>query len=101
MTYGAFINLPIGFEGLLHKSELPESFALTVGQNIEVVLIKHDIELRRMSLGLSQNYRHKVKQQMVLQEAITVGLKSGISQRSMEEVLEAAKLKVNISFSAQ
>jgi len=39
--------------------------------------------------------------QMVLQEAITAGHKSGISQRSMEEVLEAAKLKVNISFSAQ
>ena len=45
--------------------------------------------------------RESREQQMVLQEAITVGLKSGISQRSMEEVLEAAKLKVNISFSAQ
>ncbi len=41
------------------------------------------------------------EQKTVLQEAITAGLKSSISQRSMEELLAAAKLKVNIAFSAQ
>ena len=41
------------------------------------------------------------EQKTVLQEAITAGLKSGISQRSMEELLAAAKLKVNVAFSAQ
>ncbi len=41
------------------------------------------------------------EQKTVLQEAITAGLKSGISQRSMDELLAAAKLKVNVAFSAQ
>ena len=41
------------------------------------------------------------EQKTVLQEAITAGLKSSISQRSMEEFLAAAKLKVNVAFSAQ
>ena len=41
------------------------------------------------------------EQKTVLQEAITAGLKSSISQRSMDELLAAAKLKVNVAFSAQ
>ena len=41
------------------------------------------------------------EQKTVLQEAITAGLQSGISQRSMDELLAAAKLKVNVAFSAQ
>jgi len=41
------------------------------------------------------------EQKTVLQEAITAGLNSGISQRSMEELLAAAKLKVNVAFSVQ
>lgn len=37
--------------------------------------------------------RESREHQMVLQEAITAGLKSGISQRSLEELLEEAKAK--------
>jgi antitoxin ParD1/3/4 len=43
-------------------------------------LIRRDRELR--------------EQKTVLQEAITTGLKSGISQRSMEDLLEEAKAKL-------
>jgi antitoxin ParD1/3/4 len=43
-------------------------------------LIRRDRELR--------------EQKTVLQEAITAGLKSGISQRSMEDLLEEAKAKL-------
>jgi antitoxin ParD1/3/4 len=38
--------------------------------------------------------RESREQQTILQEAITVGLKSGISQRSMEDLLEEAKVKL-------
>ena len=38
--------------------------------------------------------RESREQQIVLQEAITAGLKSGISQRSMEDLLEEAKAKL-------
>ena len=38
--------------------------------------------------------RESREQQIVLQEAITAGLKSGISQRTMEDFLEDAKTKL-------
>ena len=38
--------------------------------------------------------RESRQQQTILQEAITSGLKSGISQRSMEDILEEAKAKL-------
>ena len=53
--YGIFVDLPFEFDGLLHNSQLPDSFAITLGQKIEVVLIEIDIKLRRITLGLPQN----------------------------------------------
>jgi antitoxin ParD1/3/4 len=38
--------------------------------------------------------RESREQQTILQEAIMAGLKSGISQRSMEDLLEEAKVKL-------
>ena len=38
--------------------------------------------------------RESREQQTILQEAIMEGLKSGISQRSMEDLLEEAKVKL-------
>ncbi len=38
--------------------------------------------------------RESRQQQTILQEAITSGLKSGISQRSMEDLLEETKAKL-------
>ncbi len=38
--------------------------------------------------------RESRERQIVLQEAITAGLKSGISQRTMEDFLEDAKTKL-------
>ena len=38
--------------------------------------------------------RESREQQTILQEAITAGLKSGVSQRSMEDLLEEAKVKL-------
>ncbi len=58
-TYGAFVDLG-GIDGLLHISDIswtrvdnPED-VLTVGQQLEVKVLKIDPETRRISLGLKQ-----------------------------------------------
>lgn len=59
--YGAFVELENGVEGLLHVSELSwtkrithPSKLLSVGQDIDVVILEIDQEHRRISLGLKQ-----------------------------------------------
>lgn len=59
--YGAFVELEKGVEGLLHVSELSwtkrithPSKLLTVGQDLEVVVLEVSPEHRRISLGLKQ-----------------------------------------------
>ena len=58
-SYGAFIDLG-GFDGLLHVSDIawsrvnnPEE-VLTVGQRLQVKVLKTDADSRRISLGLKQ-----------------------------------------------
>ena len=58
-TYGAFVDLG-GVDGLLHVSDIawsrvnnPEE-VLTVGQRLEVKVLKTDADSRRISLGLKQ-----------------------------------------------
>lgn len=58
-SYGAFVDLG-GFDGLLHVSDIawtriskPED-ALSVGQQIEVRILKIDPETKKLSLGLKQ-----------------------------------------------
>jgi small subunit ribosomal protein S1 len=59
MTYGAFVDIG-GIDGLLHVSDLswsristPEE-VLSVGQELQVKILKIDPETRRISLGLKQ-----------------------------------------------
>ncbi|MGD0891895.1 MAG: S1 RNA-binding domain-containing protein [Terracidiphilus sp.] len=59
MPYGAFIDLG-GIDGLLHVSDIahtritkPED-VLTVGQEVQVKILKIDPETRKLSLGLKQ-----------------------------------------------
>lgn len=61
MEYGAFIEVMPGVEGLLHVSEISWSQhirspheLLSVGQEIEVVVLSIDREERKMSLGVKQ-----------------------------------------------
>jgi small subunit ribosomal protein S1 len=59
--YGAFVEIIPGVEGLIHVSEMswsqhlrsPQDF-LTVGQEVEAVVLSLDREERKMSLGLKQ-----------------------------------------------
>ncbi len=50
--YGAFIKLPCGVEGLLHRSELPENWKFESDQIVEVVVKSIDHEQRRVALAL-------------------------------------------------
>ena len=59
MPYGAFIDLG-GIDGLLHVSDIsharvtkPED-VLTVGQQLQVKILKIDPETKKISLGLKQ-----------------------------------------------
>jgi small subunit ribosomal protein S1 len=59
--YGAFINLEDGIEGLVHVSELSwtkknvqPSKILSLGQEVNVMVLEIDREKRRISLGLKQ-----------------------------------------------
>ena len=60
-SFGAFVELEEGIEGLLHVSELswtkrvnhPKE-VLKVDQQVEVMLLDYDLEKRNLSLGLKQ-----------------------------------------------
>ncbi len=59
--FGAFVELAPGVEGLIHISEMAwgkkvrkPSDVVTVGDQVEVVLLSIDTEARRMGLGLKQ-----------------------------------------------
>lgn len=61
MDYGAFVELESGIEGLIHISEMSwsrkiahPSKILSVGQEVEVVVLNVDPGHRRISLGLKQ-----------------------------------------------
>ena len=59
--YGAFVEIQPGVEGLIHVSEMSWSLHLrsaqdflTVGQEVEAVILTIDREERKMSLGIKQ-----------------------------------------------
>jgi small subunit ribosomal protein S1 len=61
MEYGAFVELEPGVEGLIHVSEMSwtkrvrrASDALTVGEEVEAVVLGIDLPNRKISLGLKQ-----------------------------------------------
>ena len=65
MPYGAFIEIETGVEGLIHVSEMSwtkriskPGDILTVGEEVEAVVLEIDRENRKISLGLRQKERN-------------------------------------------
>ena len=65
MPYGAFVEIETGVEGLIHVSEMSwtkriskPSDILSVGEEIEAVVLEIDRENRKISLGLRQKERN-------------------------------------------
>ena len=77
MPYGAFVELEQGVEGLIHVSEMSwtkriskASDVLSVGEEVEAVVLNVDRDSRKISLGLRQKERNPWE---VLAEKYPVG----------------------------
>ncbi len=87
MPYGAFVELEDGVEGLIHVSEMSWTKRVTkageivsVGENIEAVVLDIDKENKKISLGLRQKERNPWE---VLAEKYPVGSKITGKVRNM------------------
>jgi small subunit ribosomal protein S1 len=58
VDYGAFVKLPQGVEGLLHRDRIPTETALSAGDKILVTVEKVDRERKRISLDLANAAAH-------------------------------------------
>lgn len=52
VSFGAFVNLSSGIDGLIHISKIPADFDIKVGDKIEVLVEEIDKENHRLALGL-------------------------------------------------
>jgi small subunit ribosomal protein S1 len=87
--YGAFVELEEGVEGLIHVSEMSwskkvkhPSKILTVGQEVECVVLGIDQEAHRISLGLKQTEQNPWSQ---LAEKYPVGSRINGKVRNLTE----------------
>jgi uncharacterized protein len=51
VDFGAFIDIGVKYDGLLHRSQIPRGIKLSVGDHIDVTINKVEIERHRISLG--------------------------------------------------
>jgi uncharacterized protein len=55
VDFGAFVDIGVKQDGLLHRSQLPQGTQLSVGEVIEVEIQKVEVERGRISLGWRQS----------------------------------------------
>jgi uncharacterized protein len=51
VDFGAFVDIGVKQDGLLHRSQIPHGLELKVGYVIEVEILKIEVERGRVSLG--------------------------------------------------
>jgi uncharacterized protein len=51
VDFGAFVDVGVKRDGLLHRSKLPRGVSVQVGDVIEVVILDVDLDRQRISLG--------------------------------------------------
>jgi uncharacterized protein len=51
VDFGAFVDIGVKQDGLLHRSQVPRDAGLTVGDVIEVEIMSVDGERQRIGLG--------------------------------------------------
>jgi protein Tex len=54
VDFGAFVDIGVKQDGLLHRSQIPQGTALSVGQVIEVEVLFVEIERGRIGLRLGR-----------------------------------------------
>jgi uncharacterized protein len=52
VDFGAFVDIGVKNDGLLHKSRIPRGAAIQVGDVIEVVVVEVDKDRGRVGLGI-------------------------------------------------
>lgn len=55
VDFGAFVDIGVKQDGLLHRSQIPRRVQLNVGEAVEVRILKVESERGRISLGWSRN----------------------------------------------
>jgi uncharacterized protein len=53
VDFGAFVDIGVKQDGLLHRSRIPRTMALTVGDVIEVSVLQIEHDRGRISLDLA------------------------------------------------
>jgi uncharacterized protein len=53
VDFGAFVDVGVKQDGLLHRSKIPHGAGLAVGDVIDVTILSIDPERERISLGLA------------------------------------------------
>jgi len=53
VDFGAFVDVGVKQDGLLHRSKIPRGAGLAVGDVIDVTILSIDLERERVSLGLA------------------------------------------------
>lgn len=51
VDFGAFIDIGVKQDGLLHRSQMPRNTQIGVGDVVEVTILKVDVERKRIGLG--------------------------------------------------
>ena len=105
--YGAFVELENGVEGLIHVSEMSwskrvkhPSKIVTVGQEVEIVVLAIDQENRRISLGMKQiepNPWDVVKEQYQIGDVISAGIRNITDFGIFVEIAEGIDGLIHIS----
>jgi uncharacterized protein len=54
VDFGAFVDLGVNIDGLLHRSKIQQGTNLTVGDVIEVKIISIDLERNRIGLEMKE-----------------------------------------------
>jgi protein Tex len=55
VDFGAFVDIGVKQDGLLHRSQLPRGTVLSVGDVIDVEILKVEVERGRIALGWSES----------------------------------------------
>jgi uncharacterized protein len=54
VDFGAFVDIGVKHDGLLHRSRIPQGARYSVGDLVDVVVISVETERGRISLGVQE-----------------------------------------------
>ena len=63
VDFGAFVDIGVKQDGLLHKSQIPPGTLLKVGDIIDLEILKIEPERGRISLGWPSPHESAIKKQ--------------------------------------